>query len=648
MEFSANSNIVQRINRAGADFLAQLEEVSSPLRWIDILVFALILGFGAVQFLSCDRARDFSGDDVFFADSARSLIEHGFYGINGQMETNMPPGVSYLFALLYMVGPSSHAVFLRTMTLFGALGFLAAYELLRRQAPRGIAAAICLLLISSRVYWMLVTQVVYPSFPYFFTTMAALLVAGRFEKATHPTARIGWGAALTAFIAASLVLASAAIAFLGAIVATICASFFRDRHSAFVHLKTYLPILLVGIAVQAICIQRNTVEASAGISAQEWPIPGFPQSYLSQLKVKDGNYPELGMAGPRDIAFRMFNNACEYANLLSRLILRRLPDFAWMSIFVTGPILLVGLGWCQSIWRTGGRLEDWYFAGYQGIYFLWPWHMEARFFLPVAPLACLYMWRGGQTIVSLARNKPRVLGLAWLPMAILLAASAWFSMRGVGIATRFPNVGLDDELSLTVWLMSALLAGWMIRADTAWMAPIFANLRRSAGLIGGLRISPARFSQCFGVIAVVGLIVLGLPQQLEIARANLDPNSATKHSPDAEAAIWISSHTDSGAVVMARHVPTAFHYSKRKVIWFPPSSNAPLLMEGILKHQIEFLIVVHREHNYYLPSDDDCFTQLFTAYPTVFRLVNQAPEYRIFQVTKPSAIAHQVTLGAIQ
>src|SRR5206468_5823305 len=95
----------------------------------------------------------------------------------------------------------------------------------------------------------------------------------------------------------------------------------------------------------------------------------------------------------------------------------------------------------------------------------------------------------------------------------------------------------------------------------------------------------------------------------------LDPNSTNNHSPDAEAAIWINSHTDSSGVIMARHVPTAFHYSKRKVIWFPPSSNPQLLMEGIQKHRIEFVIVVHREHNYYLPSDDDCFTRLFTAYP---------------------------------
>ncbi|HXM29602.1 MAG TPA: hypothetical protein VN957_26495 [Chthoniobacterales bacterium] len=43
-----------------------------------------------------------------------------------------------------------------------------------------------------------------------------------------------------------------------------------------------------------------------------------------------------------------------------------------MSVFVAGPLLLVFLGWCYSIWRTGGDVQDWYFTGYEFIYLLWP------------------------------------------------------------------------------------------------------------------------------------------------------------------------------------------------------------------------------------------------------------------------------------
>src|SRR6478752_3216314 len=100
---------IQSIGRPRARFWTQLLEVSSPLRRIDFLVLALILGFGASQFFCCERAADFLDDDVFFADAGRSLIDHGFYGINGYPETNQPPGLPWILGLLCMAGGSCHA-----------------------------------------------------------------------------------------------------------------------------------------------------------------------------------------------------------------------------------------------------------------------------------------------------------------------------------------------------------------------------------------------------------------------------------------------------------------------------------------------------------------------------------------------------------
>ena len=114
-----NPNLGERVSSARTGFWAQIAEVSSPLRRADILVFALILGFGAWQFFSVERASDFLGEDVFFADAARSLIQHGFYGINGHPDTNQPPGLPSLLALLCIAGGCSHTVFLRAMAVFG-------------------------------------------------------------------------------------------------------------------------------------------------------------------------------------------------------------------------------------------------------------------------------------------------------------------------------------------------------------------------------------------------------------------------------------------------------------------------------------------------------------------------------------------------
>src|SRR5208282_1933667 len=176
MVISGNSSVPKPLSRASAGFLAQLEEVSSPQRWADILVFALILGFGLLQFDYSERAHDFVGDDVVYSDAGRSLIEHGFYGFNGHARTNQPPGLPAVLGLLCIPGGDSHIVFLRTMAVFATLGFMASYELLRRQAPRLVAASICLLLISSPVTFRLSTQWVCPAYPYFFTTISALLV----------------------------------------------------------------------------------------------------------------------------------------------------------------------------------------------------------------------------------------------------------------------------------------------------------------------------------------------------------------------------------------------------------------------------------------------------------------------------------------
>ncbi len=639
MTLFSKSDNMQAVTPVRKSVLQEVFDVSSSFCWADILVFSLILGFGILQFFSAQRAPDFLNDDVFFSDAGRSLVEHGFYGINGYAETNQPPGLPAVLGLLCVVGFCGHLACLQVMAISGTLGFLVSYELLRRQVPRLVAASICLLLISSQMPFWSGTQVVAPGNPYFFASASALLVALIFENAKNRTSRILWGALLIVLIGASLMFASAAIAFLGAITASIGVLFLRNRREAIARLRLYFGVFVVCVVVQGLWMhEAKRGAASSGISAQEWPVAGFPQSYLSQLKVKDGNYPELGMATARDIPVRILKNAYERANLLSRILLRRPIYIAWMSITTIGVLLLGLLGWCRSVWPKGGGFQDWYFAGYEFIYLLWPWQLEARFFLPVAPLACLYIWRGITTLVYLAKNKPRWLGAVWLPTGISLTACSWFWVHGSGIATNVPNGGLQDETSFVVWLLSAFLAMWMIWSDTKWLGSM-SDLLRRYWPVDALRISPRRGLQIFCMVLVIGMVALGLKQQIEIGRVNLDPNSVVNRlSPDIEAATWVRSHTDIGAIIMARHVPTTWHYSQRKVVWFPPSSNPQLLMDGILKHQVNFVIVAHRDNNYYLPPDDDSFAPLLAADPNAFRLVYQAPKIRIFQVVTKSAL----------
>jgi hypothetical protein len=643
---NSEADFLQSVKPARSGFWETLAEVSSPLRCADILVFALIFGIGAWQFFSVQRVSDFVYDDVVFADAARSMIGHGLYGINGYPETNMPPGLSAILAVFCAIGAGSHAVFLLTMVIFGTLALMASYELLRRQAPRAVAAAVCLLLISSRIHFDFVTQTVWPSYPYFFTSICALLVAQRLEKATRLSSRIGWGALMTTLVVASLMFASAGIAFLGAMVASLGVLFLRDRYLGFCRLKTYAGILLVGIAVQGLWMHQK-MEASAGIAAQEWPVQGFPHSYVAQLKLKDGREPELGVVTLRDIPVRILRNAYQHANLLSQLLLQRSIYLAWMSIATIGMLILISIGWCYSMWPSGGRLQEWYFAGYEFIYLLWPWQLETRFFLPVAPLACLYAWRGGKAIVALAKNRPRAVGLVWFPAAILLAVNSWFWMHGIGAAGHLPHAGLQDETSFVVWMLSAILAAWMVWANTSWLRGV-PVLPRYAGMIGGRGVTLVRLVHIFGLVVVISLLFFGMKQQIADGRSNMDLNSAVNRlTPDAEAGEWIRSHTQPNAIVMARHVPTVFHYSGRSVVWFPPSSNPQLLMEGILRQKVNFVLVVNRKFNYYLPPDDECFDPLQAVYPDAFRSVFQAPDFRIFQVVSSASPQTKGIVGVV-
>ena len=100
--------------------------------------------------------------------------------------------------------------------------------------------------------------------------------------------------------------------------------------------------------------------------------------------------------------------------------LRLLPPVDWTSIFVIIPLVLIALGWRDSVRQSKDGVQEWYFAGYEFIYLLWPWHLEPRFFVPIAPLACLFMWRGGNAFVLLVRNNPRVIGAVLLPVTIAL------------------------------------------------------------------------------------------------------------------------------------------------------------------------------------------------------------------------------------
>jgi hypothetical protein len=72
-----------------------------------------------------------------------------------------------------------------------------------------------------------------------------------------------------------------------------------------------------------------------------WAVQGFPHSYLSQLKVKNGHYPELGTATPVDIAVRVVKNATS-------------TPICWPKCLSTGrPIFALAMGSRTKVFLAG-------------------------------------------------------------------------------------------------------------------------------------------------------------------------------------------------------------------------------------------------------------------------------------------------------
>jgi len=141
------------------------------------------------------------------------------------------------------------------------------------------------------------------------------------------------------------------------------------------------------------------------------------------------------------------------------------------------------------------------------------------------------------------------------------------------------------------------------------------------------------------------MLLIGFASDIRIARENLnttDPVNAQRtgvteiQPPEVEAGLWVRSHAPPDSVVMARYWPTVRHYAGGQSVWFPPISDPGVLLEGIVKHSVDYVVVVKHGEPYYLPDDDYCFDRLLAAHTENFRLVLQRDNLRIFKVESPT------------
>src|SRR6266851_9961575 len=172
---SAGSPIDRAMRGPARIFSARFggRSVLSPIL-VHVVVFGLFLTAGALAVFFHKHAADFLNDDVSYFERARSLLQYGFDGFNGRLETTQPPGLPIILAAMCYAGVCSYAAILSAMAVFETLGFAVTYLLLRREIGRAPAAAICLLLVLSATYFSMATQWVATTLPFFFAIMSAL------------------------------------------------------------------------------------------------------------------------------------------------------------------------------------------------------------------------------------------------------------------------------------------------------------------------------------------------------------------------------------------------------------------------------------------------------------------------------------------
>jgi hypothetical protein len=599
---------------------------------IDLLVYAVIVLLGALQFKYYLRTSDFAFD-AMYGDLARSLLYKGVYEFNFRPETTLPPGLPLILAAVGKFAGLTMPVLFHVIAVSTTLGLLAAYELLRRISNRGVAATAALLVGSSPAVFAFGTQLIFSDLPYLFLSMAVLWLCLAMDSPARALTRAVQLVLLSAVLVLAALTRSAGIALLAGLCSWMLASFLLNREQGIRRIRTFVVPLALGIVAQAAWMNWSQARQHP-----EWKLGGWPNSYTAQLRIKNGNRPELGNATLSDLPARVEQNAIGRAREFTQFMTGRWISRFWSSPAIAGVMILIAIGLAASL-RNGGQLYDWYFLWHELIYLLWPWDFELRFLLPVVPLACLYVWRGFEATRNFSLRRPELAGRWIAAVAVLLAVcSAAFALH-IAAFPIDPDHIRGDRLqpfaAVVIWAALAIVGLGMLKFSA------FDGLRRAAQTVSERLRRPIgiRILKTAAILVLIVQVGRGAKQELAIGRQNASLNfTATDFYPDIEAGEWIAQHEQPSTVVMARKQDLVFHYSQHRVVWFPPISDAQTLMEGIKRNHVGVLVVTHPKHSYWLPAEDSSFQSLWQAYGGGFHLVHEGPGDLIFEIS-PDRVA---------
>ena len=593
---------------------------------VDVTVYALILLMGTFQLTHYPHTADFM-NDASYPDLARSILEHGSYQLRFIPQTTLPPGFAMILAAVGSLFGLSPATLFPVVAVSTTLGLIATYQFLRLVEGRGVAAAATLLLASSPVLFFFNTTFIYPEMSYFLMSMLTLLLALKIDRAERSKFLVVWAALLSVTLALAVLIRSVGVALLAGLATWVIISLLIVPETGWRRVRRFLiPLVLGSVAQVAWMTWAHRHETL------EWQLPGYPESYIAQLKVKDGNYPELGTAKLSDIPRRIGRNVVVRAAGFLQLLTRRNVSRFWSSPAVGGLLLVIAIGLVSSL-RNGGQLHDWYFLWHEFIFILWPWNYGDRFVIPVVPLACLYLWRGVKATINYSIRQPRAAGVSLAMVGSVLCISSAAFAFGAATFPANPEHLRGDHLqtiaATLLWGVLTLIGFVTLKSDSLQHLLHRANALPFARRIGGFPVA----LRLVAIVVIGAMVVSGIKNVVTFGRYNVNPDITEQSGyPMIKAAVWIRTHEPPNRVIMARDSEFIFHFTYRRVVWFPPISDPNVLIEGIRRHHVGVVLVVHHVQNYWLPAEVACFQSLLQTYPNAFHLVHQDLDTWVYEV----------------
>jgi hypothetical protein len=581
-------------------------QVCSPRAHLMVMA-ALAVAVGCMTLLY-QRTEVPSADTSAYAGLAASLLRDGQYRFNYEFHTEYPPGVPVLFAAAgYLFGLS----YPLRMIVTGAcafLGLLAGYLFLRPRATLPAAAAIVLLLATSRYFCLYVTSKPMADMAYFAFGMWTLYLADLLKgKSGFGLGRLGLSVLLALCVVLLVTVRMTGAAMLPCLLVYAVSPAagkgwgFRGR----------LPLLLAaGVGILAVTLWMQWAARHAPV-----PPPGLANSsYFKDFTLKDFHDPAAGLAGPVDVVERIWSNWLELGAAVSELTFR-LPWLApWLwSPLVIIPNLTILLGLVQSLRRVHWDLADLYVAATLLMVLAW-WFSDdpLRFMFPLFPLLALQAMRAAGQIGSFLRER-RATAQVW---AIFICAGA-FVASAIALALQHERRGKQQLLSVAVWGGFAVLS----LAWRRWGTMIPARVARSQH--NGRR-------ACIRLASLVIVVSFGLQTADALRRLHQDPREML-HYPSLHAASWLRANTEAGAVVLCKQAYILHFLTGRKTVPMPYVADPDTVRRLVLLMRVDHIVVDDMPPFAGVPSQA-ILAALEAAPGPSLTLAATGPGYKIYRV----------------